>query len=117
MGKLPLMWAQSLYILGCLMAEVSLSLPWSCLKLSVGGKGHLHAPSPGKPSSAQISLLVASLDASWQKIRNGWLVRFALYALQLLLWASRDQPQVSKRFFAGALPAFWRGFLSARVTH
>lgn len=26
MGKLPLMWGQSLYILGCLMAEVSSAL-------------------------------------------------------------------------------------------
>lgn len=35
MGKLPLMWGQSLYILGCLMAEV-----WSSLALEgAAGRG------------------------------------------------------------------------------
>lgn len=47
MGKLPLMWGQSLYILGCLMAEV-----WSprtnaaTLRHRLRGSCHLHPCTP-----------------------------------------------------------------------
>lgn len=53
MGKLPLMWAQSLYILGCLMAEVSFSPILALVSPEAlgGGKENLHAPLP-RPSSA-----------------------------------------------------------------
>lgn len=53
-GKLPLMWAQSLYILGCLMAEVSFG-PVLALE-SPEALGGWQGASPGPlPREAQLS--------------------------------------------------------------
>ena len=74
MGKLPLMWGQSLYILGCLMAEV-----WSPLVLGRAGWAGLHVQRTHAATLCHLPWGICHLHPP-RPLKDGLLVAFTCCA-------------------------------------